>query len=90
LTLPRIALALGLLLGLPAVAAEPGNPCGIAPTDWCASPPGDPCGRHRNEQECRADPRCKGMPYRGESIVACKPDGKGFWSNCGATGCVSR
>jgi hypothetical protein len=88
--LPRIASALGLLLTLPAVATEPGNPCGIAPTDWCAPPPGDPCGRHRNEQECRADPRCKGMPYRGESVVACMSDGKGFWSNCHATGCISR
>lgn len=65
-------------------------PCGLSPHDWCAAPAGDPCGVHDDETSCRADPRCQGMPYRGESVVACVPDGKGFWSNCPAVGCVSR
>ncbi|MFO1518704.1 MAG: hypothetical protein U1F57_03420 [bacterium] len=68
----------------------PANPCGISPTDWCPSPAGDSCGAHKNEKECRADPKCKGMPYRGESVEACMADGRGFWSNCPAVGCVSR
>ena len=77
-------------LGALDATAQPANPCGISPTDWCASPPGDPCGRHKNQGDCRADLTCKGMPYRGESVIACIPDGKGFWSNCPAVGCVSR
>lgn len=81
---------MSLLASGPApVAAQP-NPCGISPIDWCASPPGDPCGRHKNQGDCRADPLCKGMPYRGESVIACIPDGKGFWENCPAVGCISR
>ena len=64
--------------------------CGISPHDWCAAPAGDPCGKHANEAACRADPHCRGMQYRGESVVACMADGKGFWSNCPAVGCVSR
>jgi len=71
--------------------AKPTDPfCGLSPHDWCAAPAGDACGRHANQAECRADPKCRGMPYRGESVVACMPDGKGFWSNCPAVGCVSR
>jgi hypothetical protein len=26
----------------------------------------------------------------GESEVACQPDGKGFWSNCNAVGCIAK
>jgi hypothetical protein len=64
--------------------------CGSSPSDWCASPPGDPCGVHKDTAACKADPKCKGMPYTGESFVACKPDGKGFWTNCPSVGCISR
>lgn len=64
--------------------------CGVSTDDWCAAPEGDPCGIHANEALCRADARCRGLPYRGESVVACMPDGKGYWSNCPAVGCVSR
>jgi hypothetical protein len=64
--------------------------CGLGPHDWCPSPPGDACGRHRDERSCRADPGCRGLPYRGESVVACTPDDKGFWSNCPAVGCIAR
>jgi len=69
---------------------KPRADCGVRPTDWCPSPPGDPCGEHLNEKSCRADPRCKGMPYRGESVVACKEDLEGFWTNCPSVGCISR
>ena len=64
--------------------------CGMSPTDWCPSPPGDPCGRHTNTAACRADKACKGMPYRGESFVACIDDGTGFATNCPTVGCISR
>jgi len=67
-----------------------GTPCGLSPSDWCTSAGSDPCGAHPDERSCRADPRCKGLPYRGESVVACMPDNQGFWSNCPAVGCVSR
>jgi len=80
-------------VGLAADSAKagPDDPnCGLGPGDWCASPPGDPCGKHADEASCRADAQCRGMPYLGESVVACMPDGKGFWSNCPAVGCVSR
>jgi hypothetical protein len=93
---PRFApLVLAALVGAggtsaSASAADPAPPCGFSVTDWCPSPPGDPCGRHRDERACRADPRCHGIKYRGESVVACSADGTGFWSNCPAVGCVSR
>ena len=64
--------------------------CGTAPTDWCTSAADGPCGAHPDQDSCRADDRCQGMPYRGESVVACMPDGKGFWSNCPAVGCIAR
>jgi hypothetical protein len=68
----------------------PTTSCGTSPTDWCPSPPGDPCGRHPNVASCRADKACKGMPYRGESVVACMDDGSGFAKNCPTVGCISR
>jgi hypothetical protein len=85
-----------ILLPAPAWASSVAGPraaedrCGFDPRDWCAAPAGDPCGAHRDEPSCRADARCRGIPYRGESFVACVPDGKGFWTNCPAVGCVSR
>jgi hypothetical protein len=27
---------------------------------------------------------------RGENVVVCRPDGRGFWTNCPAVGCVSQ
>ena len=70
------------------LARKPG--CGTAPGDWCTGPADGPCGAHPDQDSCRADARCQGVPYRGESLVACMPDGKGFWSNCPAVGCVER
>jgi hypothetical protein len=63
--------------------------CGMGPTDWCAAPPGDPCGAHKNVASCRADPRCTGMSYRGESVVACQFDDAGYATNCPTVGCIS-
>lgn len=68
----------------------PVAPCGSSTRDWCPSPEGDVCGEHADEASCRADARCVGMPYVGESFAPCEPDGTGFWKNCPAVGCVSK
>ena len=65
------------------------TPCGMGPRDWCPAPAGDPCGRHRTAEACRADPACYGLPYRGESAVACRLDARGFGANCPTVGCTS-
>jgi hypothetical protein len=90
-----LALAFALAaLAAPASAKRRASPvvdnCGKSPDDWCAAPKGDPCGRHKDVNSCRADKRCRGMPYRGESAVACQDDGTGFAKNCPTVGCVSR
>lgn len=69
------------------VPADPS--CGTRPTDWCASPPGDPCGEHKDVESCKADPKCVGMPYRGESAVVCEYDARVFGKNCPTVGCRS-
>jgi hypothetical protein len=84
-----ILLAALLLTVSSAAAADAGGSCGFRPDDWCPSPPGDPCGRHLNEADCKADPACYAMPYRGESVVACIVDERGFATNCPAVGCTS-
>ena len=68
----------------------PRDPCGTRIHDWCPSPAGDPCGEHKDVTSCRADKKCKGMPYKGESIVACRYDATGFATNCPTVGCISR
>jgi len=91
LVLLGVACFVGARAGDSAAQIRPMGPaCGLSTQDWCAAPAGDGCGEHENEAACRADARCEGMPYRGESVVACMPDGKGFWKNCPAVGCVSR
>jgi len=73
-----------------ATAADaPPVDCGRSPSDWCPSPPGDPCGAHKDAASCKADSACFGMPYRGESLVACQSDERGFASNCPTVGCTS-
>jgi hypothetical protein len=75
------------------VAPKPSAPdpsCGMKITDWCPSPPGDPCGQNKDVASCKADARCKGMRYQGESVVACQLDDRGFATNCPTVGCVSR
>jgi hypothetical protein len=86
---PAVALALACLVALSQPAAAQSLPCGENPRDWCPAPAGDPCGRHRNAAACRADPACYGMPYRGESVVACILDARGFGTNCPTVGCTS-
>jgi hypothetical protein len=90
--------ALSLASGSPSTQAAPAppaagsprsGPCGMSPNDWCAAPAGDPCGQHKNTESCKADPKCGGMPYHGESVVACKLDARGFGINCPTVGCVS-
>jgi hypothetical protein len=78
-----------LLLATAPQAVAQRSFCGLGIQDWCPAPPGDPCGRHRNTAACRADPKCFGMPYRGESVVPCVLDERGFGSNCPTVGCTS-
>jgi hypothetical protein len=93
----RWLLMLAGLILLPATGAPaPGGSgapdvpaCGTAPGDWCAPPPDDPCGQHADVAACRADPQCYGMPYRGESLVACRVDERGFGINCPTVGCTA-
>jgi len=90
-----LAVALGAALAGCKGASTPGGgaagPCGLSPTDWCTSRSDrDPCGAHPDVASCRADAKCKGQPYRGESAVACQDDGTGFAKNCPTVGCVSR
>ena len=84
-------LALAPLMAAAAQAPAVAQPriCGMSPSEWCPAPPGDPCGRHRNVAACRADLACYGMPYQGESLVACNVDARGFASNCPTVGCTS-
>jgi hypothetical protein len=73
-----------------ATATAPTQLCGASFQDWCPSPPGDPCGEHKNKASCQLDARCNGMHYRGESVVACKYNERGFATNCPTVGCISR
>jgi len=79
-----------VLLSLPQAQANGRRPCGMSPSDWCLSYRGDPCNRHKNTEACKADPKCYGMPYRGESFIACMFDERGFASNCPTVGCTSK
>lgn len=88
--LAALLVATSTLAGATTGAPSPESACGFSVGDWCPGPAGDACGRHSDEESCRADTRCRGLPYRGESAVACMPDGHGFSSNCPAVGCVSR
>jgi hypothetical protein len=63
--------------------------CGVRPDDWCAAPAGDPCGAHKDKASCLADAACAGLQYRGESVVACHFDARGFADNCPTVGCIS-
>ena len=72
------------------LAADTPSPnCGMSPSDWCQAPAGDPCGAHKDTASCKADIVCFGMPYRGESVIACQLDERGFATNCPTVGCTS-
>lgn len=82
-----------LLVGLFAFSnchAQPSNFCGMGIKDWCTVPSWDFCGSHKNTQECKADSNCQGIPYRGESMIPCQYDEKGYATNCPTVGCASR
>jgi hypothetical protein len=83
-----LALGAPMQTTAPAAVAPPVD-CGMSPNDWCQASPGDPCGRHNDVAACRADRACYGRPYRGESVVACEIDKRGFSSNCPTVGCTS-
>ena len=85
IVVPALILAVA---GLPLPAAA-GLGCGQSISDWCPAPAGDPCGMHKDTASCRADARCYGMPYRGESVIACIFDDRGFAENCPTVGCTS-
>ncbi|WP_394843783.1 hypothetical protein LZC95_42880 [Pendulispora brunnea] len=70
--------------------SKPSANCGVKMDDWCPSPAGDPCGKHKDAKSCKADPKCKGMPFRGETFAPCDDDGRGFSTNCPTVGCLSR
>jgi len=86
---PRPGSAEGERPGTAPPSALPAGDCGTRPGDWCPAPAGDPCGAHKELTSCRADPRCGGLPYSGESVIACKRDARGFGENCPTVGCVS-
>ena len=81
---------LGLVLWAPATDSAPTRPCQTDPSGWCPGETGDPCGRHRYAKACKADKACFGLPYRGESAIACIFDDRGFAENCPTVGCTGR
>jgi hypothetical protein len=83
------AARLALIVIMLAPGAAAAQLCAMDPRGWCPAAADDPCGRHRNVESCRADPRCYGLPYRGESVVACHYDARGFGLNCPTVGCTS-
>jgi hypothetical protein len=85
-----LILSLVLLLCASEGRANGRRICGTSPGDWCPSYRGDPCNRHKSADACRTDPKCYGMPYRGESLIACMYDERGYASNCPTVGCTSR
>jgi hypothetical protein len=68
----------------------PPRPCGLSPSDWCIPDRTDPCAVHKDAASCKADAACFGLPYRGESVVACRFDARGFGLNCPTVGCTSK
>ena len=90
----RLSIVLAVLLLAACTKTSPppaaSEPCGFRTDDWCAAPADDPCGTHRTPAACKADTRCEGMAYRGESAVACIADARCFASNCPTVGCISR
>jgi hypothetical protein len=82
-------LVVGILFGSPTNSIAGANPCGLSPSDWCPALKDDPCGSHKDKSSCMADGKCEGMPYGGESVIACQFDSRGFASNCPTVGCMS-
>ena len=74
----------------PATARAIDANCGYGPGDWCTTEKDGACGRHKDALSCMKDPACKGMQYRGESVVACNWDENGYAGNCPTVGCLDR
>ncbi len=85
-----LAIALPLLACKHAASRTSGPNCGFGTDDWCKAVGSDPCNAHTNQHECKADPKCEALPYRGESAVACRTDSRCFATNCPAIGCITR
>ncbi len=83
----RFASVIVILVG--AAGAAFAAPCGTKIDDWCVVDPDDPCARHLNAAACKADEKCYGLAYRGESLAACRFDERGFGLNCPTVGCTS-
>ena len=81
-------LAASLALPAPVLAIDAN--CGHRHDDWCTTEKDGACGRHRTAAACRGDPACKGMEYRGESVIACQFDKAGYATNCPTVGCLDR
>ena len=81
--------AVAALLTGPAMA-QAERACQMDPSGWCPGDKDDTCGRNRFAWACKLDPDCFGVPYLGESAVACKRDERGFGINCPTVGCTSR
>ena len=88
MTLRPRYIAFPFAIGL-ASAGAAAQPCGMSPNDWCPAQAGDRCGRHATAEACRADSACKGVRYRGESLVRCEWDARNFAPNCPTVGCRS-
>lgn len=73
-----------------AAPAQAAPPCQMDPSGWCPGEKDDPCGRNHFVWSCKLDSACFGVPYTGESAVACKLDERGFGLNCPTVGCTSR
>ncbi len=78
-----------LMFFLPQISFSASS-CGLSPQDWCRSAPGDICGKYRDKRSCQGDFQCEALPYRGESMVTCQKDERGFASNCPTVGCRLR
>jgi len=63
----------------PAAPAPPASPTEKA----------DACADHKDAASCKADARCGGAAYKGESVVACQYDARGFTTNCPWVGCIT-
>lgn len=90
LALLAVCACIGVLVPLAGAQQPPNRNCQMDPTGWCAGEPDDTCGRNHFVWSCKLDEQCFGVPYQGESAVACKFDERGFGLNCPTVGCTSR
>jgi hypothetical protein len=70
----------------PAAAASPKDPSPTA-SKGGPSEASKACRAYPDRKGCEADAKCGGIPYWGESLVACIFDARGFSNNCPYVGC---